>query len=279
MHIPRTWTKVNAKGTLPDGQVVPVSVWGWGEDDASAQRTGADRLKRLLDRIHRGEPFPDSYDYGDRPVREEIIETIADASRREPVAVITRNSYGAEVLNTAHVLFLDVDFPESGFLGQIKRLFGGKSAEQKAVATLRNALQSYGKASFRLYRTASGLRAMAIDRDFDPTENTVQDLMRASGTDPAYSRLCRVQRSFRARLTPKPWRCNSSSPPGQHPRSESGSRARFDSWLSEYRRLSSNYATCRYLETIGKGHPIGDAKELVDRHDRATRCNESLPLA
>ncbi|MGR9106216.1 MAG: hypothetical protein ACU843_04720 [Gammaproteobacteria bacterium] len=279
MYIPPVWTKVSADERFPDGKEDPIFVWGCGEDEASAKSDGAKRLQHVLDRIRRGERFPDKYGYGNRPLREEILETIRSIPGSEPSAIVTRNGYGVEVLNTARLLFLDIDFKFPGLLDRIKQLFGGASVEDKAIVALRDTLDGYGKATFRLYRTAFGLRAMAIDRDFDPTAREVQDLMRSTGTDPAYARLCQAQKCFRARLTPKPWRCNAPPPPGQYPRLESASQQQFAGWIREYKKLSSGFVTCRYLETIGNGSPKGDAKELVRLHDRVTRCNEPLPLA
>lgn len=250
-----------------------------GDDESSAKKGGADRLQRVLERIRRGEPFPEKYGYGNRPLREEILQKFDGATPREPVAILTRNGYGAQILNAARLLFLDIDFGPPSVVQRILRIFGGVSLEVTALIKLRDALQRYGRATFRIYRTAFGLRAMAIDREFDPTGREVQDLMQVSATDPAFARLCRAQRSFRARLTPKPWRCNCSVPPGQHPRVEGEIRQRFATWLSEYEKASMRYSTCRYLETIGGGSAKGDAKRLLEIHDRATRCNESLLLA
>lgn len=279
MRIPRTWIKVSATGIFPDGKSFPLSVWGWGEDDASARRNGADRLQRVLERIQRGEPFPEKYGYEDRPLREEILETFKNRASGEPYAIVTRNSQGSRVLNAANLLFLDIDLPTPSIIDFIRQLFGGMSAEEKARRALCDALRNYGRATFRVYRTASGFRAIAIDREFDPTEREVQDLMRATNTDPAYVRLCMAQRSFRARLTPKPWRCNIPPPPGRYPRTDSELQRRFTCWLHDYERASLRYATCRYLETIGNGSPQGDARMLLEFHDRETRCNEALPLA
>ncbi len=64
MHIPQTWTKATGDALAPDGRAFPVSVWGWGDDERSARAGAAERLRRLLDRIRRGEPFPDRYGYG-----------------------------------------------------------------------------------------------------------------------------------------------------------------------------------------------------------------------
>ena len=279
MHIPRAWAKVIAAGKLPDGRSAPVAVWGWGEDESSARSNGSDRLRRVLERFRRGEPFPDKYGYGNRPLREEILQSIESATANEVAAIVTRNGYGAEVLNAARLLFLDIDLEPPSFIQRILGPFRRVSPQESAVSKLCDALRQYGRATFRIYQTASGLRAMAIDREYDPTGQDVQQLMQATGTDSAFARLCMAQRSFRARLTPKPWRCKLSVPPGQHPRVEAEAQRRFATWLREYERVSTRYATCRYLETVGSGSARGDAKQLVELHDRATRCNESLALA
>ena len=279
MHIPPAWAKASSTVFAPDGREVPVSVWGWGEDEIVAKKGAADRLQRLSGRIRRGEPLPDKYEYGSRPVREEILQTVESATPGEPLGVVTRNVYGAQILNTPRLLFLDIDVRPASFVQRVLRMFGRGAKEEAVVDTLRSALQKYGGATFRLYRTAAGLRAIAIDRDFDPTGDEAQQLMRTTKADPRYARLCLARRSFRARLTPKPWRCNSAPPPGLHPRAEGECQIRFESWLRQYEELSAGYATCRYLETVGKGMPKGDASKLLEVHDRATRSNEPLPLA
>lgn len=281
MHIPRAWAKASGEGQTPDHRTLPVAVWGWGDDEAGARREAANRLQRLLDRIRGGEPFPDKYPYGSRPLREEILQTFEDDGSRLPSALLTRNTYGATVLNTARLLFLDIDVPAPTFVRRLRRMFGGGRAtpDGEALPGLRDVLHRFGGATFRLYRTAAGLRAMAVDREFDPGGTDTQELMRATGTDPAFSRLCLAQRSFRARLTPKPWRCHCPPPPSEHPRVDDEVRRRFAAWLREYEKASTGYATCQYLETVGTGSPRSAAGRLVELHDRLTRCHDALPLA
>lgn len=207
MHIPSTW--VRATGKHPSLPGAPVTVWGWG-DDASGARTEADgKLKRLLERLRNGEPFPDKYAYGERPLREETLHVIPGADAAEPAAMLTRNAYGAQVLNTACMLFLDIDVPALSLGDRLRRLFGGKTRAQAMLERAREQLRAQG-ATFRLYETARGYRVMAIDREYDPAGTDTQRLMVATGTDPAFAQLCRAQKSFRARLTPKPWRCRMS---------------------------------------------------------------------
>ncbi len=281
MHIPRAWAKANGECTTADNRKLSVAVWGWGQEEASAKREASTRLARLIDRIRRGDPFPDGYAYGSRPLREEILETFSGESEDQPNAVITRNRYGAMVLNTSRLLFLDVDLAPPTLAQRLRRLFTASRSpgDEIALAKLRDALREFGRATFRLYRTAAGLRAIAIDREFDPAGRDAQELMQATGTDPAFVRLCLAQKSFRARLTPKPWRCKCPLPPGEHPRGEELVRQQFAAWLDRYDLASAKYATCRYLETIGSSSLKGAAERLVALHDRVTRCDASLPLA
>lgn len=247
----------------------------------SAKAGATDRIRRLVERISHGEPFPDNYSYGSRPLREEILRTIEGDIPGQPLAIVTRNSYGARVLNAATLLFLDIDLKRPTSFQRLLRIFraGGNSQEELVLTWIREALGLHRRTTFRIYRTAAGFRAVAIDRDFDPAGSDTQDLMNATGTDVAFSRLCSVQRSFRARLSPKPWRARIPPPPDEHPRTEGESIKRFESWLSKYEEASMSFATCRYLETVGSGHPRGYSGELIQLHDRETRCNEPLPLA
>lgn len=280
MQIPRAWIKSSGTGRKPDGSQIPVATWGWGDDEGAARRSAADRLQRLMGRISRGEPFPRKYTYDSRPLREEILEVIDSDGSGRPEAIVTRNSYGAQVLNTARLLFLDIDLQPASLLQRLRRFFGSgqDNSEEAVLARLRVALTSYGRATFRIYRTASGFRVMAIDREFDPAGRDTQELMKATGTDPAFARLCTAQSCFRARLTPKPWRCGGPVPPSRHPRSDDET-AMFASWLAGYEKASAAYSTCRYIESIGNGRPRGSAGTMVELHDRFTRCNEPLPLA
>lgn len=47
---------------------------------------------------------------------------------------------------------------------------------------------------------------MVLHRTFDPLDAAVSKCFQALGADPTYVRMCRNQRCFRARVSPKPWR-------------------------------------------------------------------------
>jgi hypothetical protein len=98
------------------------------------------------------------------------------------------------------------------------------------------------------------------------------------GADPDFAKLCHVQASFRARLTPKPWRAGVPAPPGQHPR-DPVDQQEFGAWLLKYETACRTHATCRFVEAIGSAPPDADVRAIVDEHDRGTKAMETLPLA
>jgi len=259
MEIPRFWARAQGDAETPDGAQRQLIAWGWSTATLEQARDVAqERLLRLMSRVKQGDPLPKGYAYGSRPVREQILEQLPAGNN--PAAVLTRNAYGSVVLNAARLLFIDVDEPSG------------------TLESLRSALRACAPATFRLYKTAAGFRAMAVDREFAPETTETNELLQRCGADPAFVQLCRVQKSFRARLTPKPWRCQYQVPPGQFPRDASQER-QFETWLRGYEAACRGYASCKFLETVGSGNTLSAFDSLVRIHDTKTRCQEALPLA
>lgn len=285
MHIPKFWAPARRQVNKPDGRGLDLSAWGWSDRDLDeARRMAETRLQNVLTRVLNGAPLPrgNSYGYGERPLREEIVDSYPGA--QDMLACVTRNRYGSLVLNAATILFIDVDLPESpppkhGLLGG---LFGRKAppvdARAERLALLRAALTQLAPTSFALYDTAAGFRALALNRAYAPESSEVAAIMRAVGADAQFAALCKRQASFRARLTPKPWRMRVPLPPGDFPRAGAVS-ADFARWLSGYDRAASGFATCRFVEQIGAGAPLPEFAPLIGLHDEATRARTMLPLA
>jgi hypothetical protein len=97
--------------------------------------------------------------------------------------------------------------------------------------------------------------------------------------DPLYVRLCRMQESFRARLTPKPWRMGIRKPPVQFPFDTSAEQARFSEWEREYESESVKHATCAYQSAFGTGAALPEFEALIRLHDSKTKATSGLPLA
>jgi len=277
MRFPRWWYKATHPGE--GGRAHEVEAWGWGDDEVAARAEASTRLRRILDRIAAGERLPSGYGYGTRPIREAVLEVVSGTDDA-PDAVITRNQYGALVLNTTRLAFVDVDVPEPTLGETLGRLFGRTPAAEAIRQQIRQGLERSGwGGTFRLYRTAGGYRVLATDREFRPGNADTAALMTAVGADPAYVSLCRVQQSFRARLTPKPWRCGVHPPPVGLLPGDLDNHQACQRWVAEYDATCSGHATCRYLETIGTGQTAEWAVPLVAVHDTRTRADTALPLA
>jgi hypothetical protein len=280
MKIPRYWIRREADVQRPDGRSLHLFAWGWSETSRTeADRRADERFRSLQQRVTQGLELPQGYAYGDRPVREQILEDIPGPDG-QPDAVLTRNSYGSIVLNSSRAMFIDVDAPSPPTFS-LKRFFGGGAKSTDAQAEKLRAIlrSSAATGSFRLYRTAAGYRLLATDRLYTPGSAEAESLMRQVGADPAFVNLCRIQESFRARLTAKPWRSGQTAPPGSFPREDPALERMFEDWLYAYDRAADSTATCQFVETIGSGAVHHDLAHIVQLHDERTRAKSGLKLA
>ncbi len=270
------------------GRHGPALAWGWSDVSPADARAQADaRARRIADglRMGRRPERADGY-YPDRPMREPVLRELTDAEGAT-LAVISRNAYGAEVLNASDALFADVDLPAPRRPGLLARLLGradpgpGVPAPEAlaAIARARSWVEAHPGWSWRVYRTAAGLRLLATHRTFDPADPMVAAAFEHLGVDPLYRRLCQAQSCFRARLTPKPWRVGIPTAPPTWPwiRPEDGRV--FAAWDRAYREASASCATCALVEVIGPGVIAPDMVELVALHDAACKVGSDLPLA
>jgi hypothetical protein len=184
----------------------------------------------------------------------------------------------ALVLNTAQVPFIDIDRPHVGIFARLARAIRRASGDDAGLEPVREACRRSG-ASFRIYATRAGYRLLVTDRFLDPQAASTEAFLAEFGADPFFIKLCKLQRSFRARLTAKPWRCGCTPPPGQFPREDPALEAAFRSWRGEYETASNRFAACRYVEDIGPGRTLPEVRAIVEEHDRRARAHEALPLA
>ena len=152
MLVPRYWARTEGTATDPKGKRYRFQLWGWSQESAAdALSLARDRLSALVARIAHGEPAG-AYSYGKQPLREEIIHSLAESDSRGE-ALVTRNRYGALVLNAAQVPFIDVDAPRVGAIGRIARLFKRTPQPDPTLERIRQACRSHARGSFRIYRT------------------------------------------------------------------------------------------------------------------------------
>jgi hypothetical protein len=118
------------------------------------------------------------------------------------------------------------------------------------------------------------------------TQNVVEadsavaaDVFEALGADPLYRKLCTTQKCFRARLTPKPWRCGLRSKPERWPWLNEKCEKLFQKWEARYLSYSSNWATCELLRPIGNSTVHPEVHSILKLHDGTTRMGSKLQLA
>lgn len=209
---------------------------------------------------------------------EEVVGDIVCRGRAS--SILTRNHYGCLVLNAANALFIDVDVLGPGQLLATTDGSGGcQGPWQNVLDDLCTVLTGETHEGFRLYRTAAGFRILATGHEYDPTSPGSAELMHAAGADCDFVSLCRIQNSFRARLSPKPWRCGMRRPPNLFPRHTAGEQRRFAEWLSRYAAACSDRATCRYLGHVGDEFIHPQISPIIELHDRETRAHLPLALA
>ncbi len=236
-----------ARGKSTDSTHMPASsIVSFGFSNVSlddALRVAEERANRIAARVASASPI-EQYDYLAGPLREEVIEELAYDGNLE--AAITRNAYGALILNTAHVLFADIDLPHPPFFEWFLSLFRKKpdSVTQKLLEKIDHLCVSQPGLGIRLYRTKAGYRAIVTSQCIEPNSGQATELLRALGSDELYMKLCRTQESFRARLTPKPWRIDMERPPCRYPFASQKQKDQMQRWLDEYERKSKPVVAC-----------------------------------
>lgn len=262
--------------------------WGWSDVSLEeAAERGRERAKQVAEMIRTGKR-PEHYLYGDRPMREEIIEewTRSDGTR---YAAVTLNAYGCLVLNTASIMFVDVDLPRIPawqlFKHRLAGLLGkrGESPEARqvsdALAKVAGMIEREPGCGVRVYRTFAGLRYLITHAQADPVAERTFREMEALGADPLYVRLCKVQACFRARLNPKPWRCGMQALPVSFPWKDGVAEETVRKWKEAHAKKSQEYATCSLIKQYGPAATDDEIIRVVAFHDQQTKAASGLALA
>ena len=277
MNFPPFWARGESGGFM---------VWRWSSQSLAVAQSRADEAaQQLAERFEHGDfpPQQGGY-YPNRPFREQVLREIKDASDNL-AAVITRNSYGCQVLNTARVMFVDIDLPEPKPVGLFKRLFGKPDVpgpaqtENGALANIENWTRHHSDWGWRVYRTRAGLRLLATHGLVEADSSAANEVFESLGADPLYRKLCVNQKCFRARLTPKPWRCGINSKPERWPWLDEKREKRFQKWETLYQSYAFNWATCELLHAVGNPEIHPEVQSIVTLHDQATKAESKLKLA
>ncbi|MCU0241596.1 MAG: hypothetical protein MUF51_04150 [Vicinamibacteria bacterium] len=290
MYFPKYWAQAQQDSLIS---------WRWSDrslDEARAiARDSVDRLAQIYS--SGGFRCMERYGYGSRPLREPVLREIR-AEDGAIAGVITRNAYGSLVLNTARVMILDIDLdapvpPREHFVSilpvWLMLIFGqrkpgapshsGQAAFDAALGRVERWSRQNPDWGLRLYRTCAGLRLIVTHATFDPVAAANHAICDTLAVDPLYRRLCREQKSFRARLTPKHWRVRLGRPDQRWPFEGEKAEKRFSRWEVAYRKACAGHAVCRLIDSFGSREVIPDARVLIDLHDESTATRSDLPLA
>jgi len=267
MKIYRYW--VTEKQTIwIDGANQEITCYGGSNVSVEDARQQAIDKARKIERKIGGEKH--LFEDYEAEIREELLETI-DAQ-----TAITRNRYGARVLNVEKLMIMDIDKPKSagGLAGLFKKKDTRLPKEQifDMVQTL--ATTKYPELAFRLYETYQGARVIVLGREFDPRDPWTKKMMDEFNCDPLYTLLCVKQGCYRARLTPKPSRMKFRGYKVKYPRE--GDDAEFQRWVSEYENLSRGFSVCKFVGQVGSA---GFVPEVVRLHDDLTGTGYPQHLA
>jgi hypothetical protein len=259
----------------------------WQGSDVSvedARNKAVAHTGEIAQKLARGEPL-ERYGYSDRPLREEIKEAVVTLFKTE-VGIVTRNAYGSLVLNSTTAMFIDIDIPG---MDQPRRggLFGGGKESfnpDSYMPSVRNVEDWAGRHSHfavRIYATFAGLRCLITNTVFNPKSDEALRIMQDLKSDPLYVRLCIAQECFRARLTPKPWRCGMRQPAGRlrFPREDARIEGEYRAWEKKYEAAAAKYSTCRMIRHLGPQDVHPDIEPILALHDRTTCIESKLPLA
>ena len=284
MKTPKYWAKSSQSVQLPDGQPYQIVIWQWSDSSvADAQQKAANRVNEVVNKVRAGQQL-NRYGYGERPLREEVTQGVTNDAGNE-VAIVTRNLYGALVLNAVNAMFIDIDFADKGTASSAGGGFSwglGKRApsqEDQRVERITAWASSHPDVGLRVYRTAGGLRCLITNQTFDPTYSSTLEMLRAFESDPLYVRLCKAQECFRARLTPKPWRCDMDTPPSRFPWENNDREIQYRLWQRRYEEASRKYTVCKLVKQLGPQEVHPDVAPILRLHDQLTGVGSALPLA
>lgn len=269
MKLYKFWTVEKQKVLIHGEEQIITCYGGSNVSEEEARSRAKDKAEKIRRKIAGERHVFDRYE---AEIREEILQIVDDHS------AITRNRYGAQVLNTENLMILDIDKPKppAGGLGGLFKKKDTRSPKEQIFEMVRNLAASakYKGYGFRTYETFQGARVIVLGGSFDPQSSEAKKMMDEFNCDPLYTTLCNKQGCFRARLTPKPYRMKMKPYKVNFPRESMDPE--FQRWLSDYEGQSRNYSVCKFIEQVGASHYID---KVVQIHDEITGVGYPQRLA
>jgi len=266
MRIFKFWaehsTKLNVGGTPQLSKVFGGSNYSLSDTILDAEK----KFKKAQDKIDGDYSKDDDYE---SDIMEEVIHTIDDDN------IVTRNRYGALILNSKKLLFIDIDSHTNSLSDFIfRRNFSPKELMLFYIEKTAQK-KKYDRFGFRVYETAKGFRVLVTNKDFDPRSKESKGIMNDFNSDYLYRWLCIKQNCYRARLTPKPYRIKQKGIKVIYPNRNKEQELFLSKWIMEYDQKSKDFSTCHLVKEIGRTQ-MNDA---IEYHDKLTSIKWSQKLA
>lgn len=205
----------------------------------------------------------------ERPIREEIVKEIDSDN------IVTRNYYGALVLNTTSLSIFDIDQYQKSFWETLSfKKIDNKTGIIGKLRDLFNANALPGT-TWRIYETTKGIRLIVLGQYIQPSSKLFEEFSKKINADNLYAFMCQKQNCYRARLTPKPFRMKIDCIKYRCPIPD-GQETAYRSWVANYERESQNYAVCRLVDVLGTG---SSDNFMVNFHDQLCLNDNANKLA
>lgn len=222
-----------------------------------------DKAQKIIDRKATKD---DEYE---ADIIEEIITIIDDNN------IVTRNRYGALVLNCKNLLFIDVD----DYYRSLSDFFFRRKLSKKELMLISiekvAKKEKYRRLGFKIYETPNGYRILVGNKEFSPRSKESKKIMSDFGADNIYQWLCIKQNCYRARLSPKPYRIKQKGLKVIYPNRTKIEQSQHEAWLQSYEQKSLNFSACRFVKEIGNFQ----SNAVVEYHDKLTKAHSLLKLA
>lgn len=162
--------------------------------------------------------------------------------------------------------------PISNFINKIKLKKQG-GLEKISLNTIEHVSAQTPDLHLRLYKTPNGYRILVMNDTYEPVSDKAISILKALNSDKTYIQMCKNQKCFRARVSPKPWRIGVDRlrpRPGVWPIKPEKLQQR-NNWVTEYNEASKNYRSCYFVKHIGSHTTTEKTERVRDLHD--TLCN------
>lgn len=256
MKIYKFWHKEVHEFQNKHNQLDKMTFYGGSNtSQEDAKKSALDKAQKYMEAFKKGDnPF---WSYTTE-IREEIIEEIDSKN------IVTRNHYGALVLNSADTIILDIDQVKETFFESLM-FWKKKSRKETLMNQIRKACDLFPKYGFRIYETKNGYRVFVTGINVSPKDQLVQKMFEAFNCDKLYHTLCNKQECYRARLTPKPDYLHCRRKKVRFPRSQQEEIVT-TKWIDYYTEKSKDKAVCQFVKNIGQVQ----ITDIIKYHDTKT---------